>query len=354
MLRPITIATAVAAVLISTASAAPYQNYPQGNSVNSYNQGYDRYGNGEQYKSERYGNGEQYKNERYGNGQQYKGETEKYGNKDDYSRPQGYDDSSISSWVKNKWNQYRGNDHNDDYYKQQQKSGEDNYQNYNNYHSQNYQQQQQQKSGGQRYYYGRPAAAYSPPEPYHEQQQQYSNNKNDYQQEQYKSESDVDVYQAILCGEKEVPTVIKNEPGFGYANLEVNRKTHTAKLIVSHFMTAPVIKLHIHGPADTRSNSSVLFNILPSKDPKFATEENPLRNPETIKLTEEQYGFLASGLMYINVHTTRFPDGALRGNLLCSSKDCYKPNGVHEVARFFDDEICNNSIFNGGQSSSYY
>ncbi|KAJ3152199.1 hypothetical protein HDU89_001418 [Geranomyces variabilis] len=163
------------------------------------------------------------------------------------------------------------------------------------------------------------------------------------------NEEHYDIYKAVMCGEKEIPLLpeVIGQPGFGNAVLVVRKSDKSAVFEASHFNTAPVSKLHIHGPADAAHNSSVIFSVLPT-DPSFtSTTENPIRNsPKTtpIKFDDEKLAQLARGLLYVNVHTTEHPGGAIRGQLLCASKHC---SGVDEsqVARFSDDGICNRAIF---------
>ncbi|KAJ3155723.1 hypothetical protein HDU86_004192 [Geranomyces michiganensis] len=162
-----------------------------------------------------------------------------------------------------------------------------------------------------------------------------------------------DIYKTVMCGEKEIPLLpeVVGQPGFGNAMLLVSKYDKTAVFEASHFNTAPVSKLHIHGPADAKHNSSVIFSLLPN-DPSFkGTTENPIRSDPKktpIKFDDEKLKLLAKGLMYVNVHTTEFPGGALRGQLLCASKHC---SGApeSEVARFVDDGVCNRAIFGAGK-----
>ncbi|KAJ3182423.1 hypothetical protein HDU87_008587 [Geranomyces variabilis] len=189
--------------------------------------------------------------------------------------------------------------------------------------------------------YARPQ--YAPPK---------SDSSADYNEEQY------DIYKAVMCGEKEIPLLpeLIGQPAFGNAVLVVRKSDQSAMFEASHFNTAPVSALHIHGPADTAHNASVIFPILPT-DPSFkSTTENPIRNsPNTtpIQFDAEKLEQLAKGLLYVNVHTTEHPGGALRGQLLCASKHC---SGADEsqVARFSDDGICNRAIFGGSKTDDTY
>ncbi|KAI9002691.1 CHRD domain-containing protein [Gaertneriomyces semiglobifer] len=166
-------------------------------------------------------------------------------------------------------------------------------------------------------------------------------------------EAKFDVYKATLCGEKEVPDVVKDEPAFGYAALLFNRNDKTAKVVASHFFAGAITKAHIHGPADTKANASVVFDLLPSTDPNFSTHMNPIRTTAPIQFNDEQQKWLAEGLMYVNIHTNRFPQGAIRGNLGCASEACLAPEGVH-IVKFVEDGVCNKAIFEHKDASYEY
>ncbi|KAJ3178390.1 hypothetical protein HDU85_005188 [Gaertneriomyces sp. JEL0708] len=175
--------------------------------------------------------------------------------------------------------------------------------------------------------------------------------KGDHQWEDDKNK--FDVYKATMCGEKEVPVVVNNEPAFGYAALLFNKHDKTAKFVASHFFAGAITKVHIHGPADTKSNSSVVFDILPSTDPNFSTHMNPIRSSTPLQFNDEQHKWLAEGLMYVNIHSSRHPLGHIRGNLGCASESCSAPHGVH-VSKYVDDGVCNKAIFEHNDVSYEY
>ncbi|TPX66468.1 hypothetical protein SpCBS45565_g04424 [Spizellomyces sp. 'palustris'] len=188
------------------------------------------------------------------------------------------------------------------------------------------------------YYAARPyaGATYQEPPHHEEEYNEYS---------EYYDESKYDVYKAVMCGEKEVPFVVKGEAGFGHGLVLLDRHTKEIKVAATHFNIAPLTKIHIHGPAPPNNNASVLFDLFPQ--PNFSTQENPVRNPQKIVLNDDQHKWLAQGLLYVNLHNAAHAQGAVRGNLLCASKSCEAPRGA-DVARFFDDGICNRAIFASG------
>ncbi|KAI9094828.1 hypothetical protein DFS34DRAFT_595342 [Phlyctochytrium arcticum] len=170
---------------------------------------------------------------------------------------------------------------------------------------------------------------------------QHKGNKYD---EKYSQGGKYDVYKATLCGEKEVPFVIKGRNAFGFGIALVDRQTREFTFAASHFNAGPLIKVHIHGPAPAHQNASVLFDFSPAEGQ--TTSENPVRNTKEIILNEEQHKFVAGGLTYINLHNKEFPAGVVRGQLLCASKECQAPQGAN-VVRYVEDGVCNNAIFGG-------
>ncbi|KAJ3015060.1 hypothetical protein HKX48_004803 [Thoreauomyces humboldtii] len=163
------------------------------------------------------------------------------------------------------------------------------------------------------------------------------------------SDSDYDVYKAIMCGEREVPFEVKGEPGFGFSTVILNKKTRSVEVVASHFNVGPLTKAHIHGPADAAHNASVLFSILPAIDPNFSTTENPIRNTAPITLNDDQVKQLAQGLFYVNLHDAAHPEGAMRGQLQCASKSCEGADG--DSNRFKDDGVCNHAIFGSAENT---
>ncbi len=68
---------------------------------------------------------------------------------------------------------------------------------------------------------------------------------------------------------------------------------------------------HFHGPASAGRNASVQFSISPSP--------SPVGSPKTgcvVPLDMQQEKDLLMGLWYINVHSTQFGGGEIRGQVL--------------------------------------
>jgi hypothetical protein len=112
-------------------------------------------------------------------------------------------------------------------------------------------------------------------------------------------------YAATLTAASEVPPT--KSTGSGTATVSLDTATHeiTYDVTFGGFASA-VTAAHIHGPAAAGKNAGVLV-------PLGNNPTSPIRG--TAKLTPEQEQQLASGLMYVNVHTKNNPPGAIRGQL---------------------------------------
>jgi len=109
------------------------------------------------------------------------------------------------------------------------------------------------------------------------------------------------IFNAFLDGSQEVdPT---GSPGTGFSELVLN-DAETQALISLTFsgLVAPEIAAHIHGPAPVGVDADVIFPL-------------PLGDFTNIvwNLTAEDVTNLKAGLLYINVHSSQFPGGEIRG-----------------------------------------
>jgi hypothetical protein len=115
----------------------------------------------------------------------------------------------------------------------------------------------------------------------------------------------VDIYEATLSGAQEVPPA--NTAGTGRAEIQLNTNTNVLSWKVTYSgLTGPATAAHIHGPAGPGANAGVVI-------PFPGANANPIAGQATI--TPAQYGDLAAGLWYVNVHTAANPGGEIRGQL---------------------------------------
>lgn len=73
---------------------------------------------------------------------------------------------------------------------------------------------------------------------------------------------------------------------------------------------------HIHGPAPIGVNAGVQF-ALPLGSPKIGTL-GPLTAPQVTDLS--------NGFYYVNIHTTLYPGGEIRGQIFVVQEPCSVPN----------------------------
>ena len=71
-------------------------------------------------------------------------------------------------------------------------------------------------------------------------------------------------------------------------------------------LTGAATAAHFHGPADAGKNAGVAVPIGPAT--------SPLAGMAT--LTDAQAADLAAGKWYVNVHTAKFPNGEIRGQVI--------------------------------------
>jgi Tol biopolymer transport system component len=110
---------------------------------------------------------------------------------------------------------------------------------------------------------------------------------------------------ANLTGASEVPPTNNAFKGNGgIVQLSADEASAKVSLIFSGLGSAETAA-HIHGPADKTQTAPIIFP-LPTTNPV----NNFVINPTTQQVTD-----LKAGMQYMNVHSTNFPDGEIRGQL---------------------------------------
>lgn len=116
----------------------------------------------------------------------------------------------------------------------------------------------------------------------------------------------MDIYEAALSGTQEVPA--NTSAGRGMAEIQYNSNTGELNYKVTYSgLTGAATAGHIHGPAAAGANAGV---VVP-----FTGNMNAQPIQGTAKITPTQFGDLAAGLWYVNIHTAQFPGGEIRGQL---------------------------------------
>jgi uncharacterized protein (TIGR03382 family) len=118
---------------------------------------------------------------------------------------------------------------------------------------------------------------------------------------------------ANLDGLQEVPPVTTT--GYGFADVTLNLTT--GEVAVSGFwydLMAPVNpppgKAHIHGPAPVGVNAGVIVGLQTSGDQTFGTiSGGGILNASQIQA-------MIDGNTYINIHTSLYPAGEIRGQII--------------------------------------
>ncbi len=116
----------------------------------------------------------------------------------------------------------------------------------------------------------------------------------------------MDIYEATLDSAQEVPS--NTSAGRGAAEIQFNSSNNVLSWKVTYSgLSGAVTGAHIHGPAAPGANAGI---VVP-----FSGDLNaqPMQGQAT--LTPTQFGDLAAGLWYVNLHTAQFPGGEIRGQL---------------------------------------
>jgi hypothetical protein len=114
-------------------------------------------------------------------------------------------------------------------------------------------------------------------------------------------------FSADLTGGAEVPPTDSNATGKVDATLDTDTKVFTWSITYDGLSGAPT-GAHFHGPAAADATADP---VAPIPDDKLAT--SPITGEAT--LDDAQIGDLQAGMWYFNVHTEKFPDGEIRGQV---------------------------------------
>jgi uncharacterized protein (TIGR03118 family) len=111
---------------------------------------------------------------------------------------------------------------------------------------------------------------------------------------------------ATLSGANEVGPTASAGTGSGFLTVVNNVLSYNVSFAN---LLSPAIGAHIHGPGTTTQNVPVLIPFSPP-----ATTSGTISG--TAALTSQELLYMTSGLTYINIHTTNYSGGEIRGQVL--------------------------------------
>lgn len=109
-------------------------------------------------------------------------------------------------------------------------------------------------------------------------------------------------FKADLSGSSEVPPTDSAGKGMGDVTLDTDTKKLTWT-VTSSDLSGDVTAAHFHGPAAAGENAGPVVDISSNLASGSAD------------LTDEQIADLQAGKWYLNIHTAKFPDGEIRGQV---------------------------------------
>jgi hypothetical protein len=118
-------------------------------------------------------------------------------------------------------------------------------------------------------------------------------------------------FEAFLSGAGENPTNSSTATGFGTVVLSADQSQITVNENWAGLTGGPATASHIHGPGGVGTNANVLFPF--SGVPSATSGSIP---QQVFSITAQQVSYLFSGYLYMNVHTSVYPGGEIRGQLV--------------------------------------
>jgi hypothetical protein len=118
--------------------------------------------------------------------------------------------------------------------------------------------------------------------------------------------------QAVLSGLSEVPP--NASPASGLADVFVDDLFMAIDVAITFAdLVAPTTAAHIHAPAPPGENAPVIVNFTTAGFPLGVTSGS--YDHAFIGLADIEIAFMLAGLSYVNIHSSAFPGGEIRGQL---------------------------------------
>jgi hypothetical protein len=111
---------------------------------------------------------------------------------------------------------------------------------------------------------------------------------------------------ALTAEEQSAPT---DSEGLGVAEFLLDRPTQRLDWTVTYSkLTSKAVAAHVHGPQTPGGNAGVLFDLSPNGMKR--------RILGSVFLNDGELEYLLTGRLYVNIHTTKYPAGELRGQIM--------------------------------------
>src|ERR1051326_4143521 len=124
--------------------------------------------------------------------------------------------------------------------------------------------------------------------------------------------------QSLFVAEMDGDQTVPPAATLGNGNLALTLNAAETSISVSgdfFLLSGNATNVHIHGPALPGANGAVIFTL--GFTPTNTT--GAFITNQTFNVSSLQRDQLKAGLWYVDVHTTAFPSGEIRGQILCSS-----------------------------------
>ena len=111
------------------------------------------------------------------------------------------------------------------------------------------------------------------------------------------------VFKATMAGSTSVPA--NDSAGTGTAEMTVDTETKKVSwTMTADGLSGPATAAHAHGPASMTETAPPVIDMSGDMMMKGSAD-----------ITEAQWTEMKAGKYYVNVHTEKFPDGEIRGQL---------------------------------------
>lgn len=120
------------------------------------------------------------------------------------------------------------------------------------------------------------------------------------------ADDDIRFTATLSDNEQSVPTY---SPGTGFAEFRLERKTLKLSWTITYKdLTSPPVAAGLYGPENVGANAGLVVDLANGK----------LKSPivGSTVLSDGVFQYLITSRVYVNIHSKRYPDGELRGQVL--------------------------------------